>query len=311
MNYDTESWYKLYIRESTEDKLLPVLNRGLRDFLLRLAKSRTDGTVLAKTKDPGQDIARALGAHPGEVQTIVEFVATMLEDGFLSHRRGRLWITNFVRAQEAKSPGAKRQARWRGKRNAGATGDAPKKEDEETGDVTPPSRETLQEIRSDPRRSDPRRGDPAEPPAAAPVDDEQAADDRETPCPLDLPERCERVGIPAQFAKRYDVPIDAVRYHVGEIRDYWTIGAGAGTRRRIWPKTVRTRLQELAKAGKLGEWPGVRGAPSGPPVDTRAALDRANAIAAAKAKAAAAEPATGPAGPLAGHIAKLTGGAPA
>lgn len=113
MNYETEPWYKLYIRESTEDKLLPVLNRGLRDFLLRFAKSRQNATILAKTENPGADLARALGAHPSETETFVAFVDSMLEDGYLTHRRGRLWITNFVSAQEARSPGAQRQARWR------------------------------------------------------------------------------------------------------------------------------------------------------------------------------------------------------
>jgi 5-methylcytosine-specific restriction endonuclease McrA len=113
VNYDTEAWYKLYIRESTEDRLLPVLNRSLRDFLLRLAKSREDATILAKTENPGEDLARALGAHQDEHDLIVSFINSMLKDGYLRHKKGRLWITNFVNAQQARSPGAIRQQRWR------------------------------------------------------------------------------------------------------------------------------------------------------------------------------------------------------
>lgn len=163
MNYDTESWYKLYIRESTEDRLLPVLNRALRDFLLRCAKSRKDGTVLAHTESPGEDIARALGAHPDEASTVAGYVASMLRDGYLSHRRGRLWITNFVAAQEARSPGARRQKRYRDKDKSSRTNDTRETDENVTPDITDnvtrDAHVTSQEIRSDPRRSDPRRSE--------------------------------------------------------------------------------------------------------------------------------------------------------
>lgn len=113
MNYGTEPWYKLFLRESTDDRVLPAFNRALRDFLLRLAKSRNDATILRKTDSPGKDIARAIGAHPKEVGLVAEYVESMLADGYLSHDGTRLWITNFVEAQNAKSPGAKRQDKWR------------------------------------------------------------------------------------------------------------------------------------------------------------------------------------------------------
>lgn len=160
MNYETEPWYKLYIRESTEDKLLPVLNRGLRDFLLRLAKSRKDGTILARTENPGEDLARALGAHPDEFATIVAFVRSMLEDGYLRHRKGRLWITNFVDAQEARSAGARRQKRYRDKDKESRASDDDEHNEGITSDVTRDARVTSQERRSEKRREETRREDP-------------------------------------------------------------------------------------------------------------------------------------------------------
>lgn len=75
--------------------------------------------------------------------------------------------------------------------------------------------------------------------------------DRETVCPMDLPDRADKHGIPEQFAKTYRVPTEAVRYHVRETLTYWTIGGGAGRRKKNWMQTLRTRLHELGKAGGL------------------------------------------------------------
>lgn len=160
MNYETEPWYKLYIRESTEDKVLPVLNRALRDFLLRLAKSRDDATILGKTTNPGEDLARALGAHPSETETIVQFVGTMLEDGYLSHRKGRLWITNFVAAQASRSAGARRQKAYRDRHQTSHNEHSRPDNEPITEVVTVASHVTSQEIRSEKRREETKRDEP-------------------------------------------------------------------------------------------------------------------------------------------------------
>lgn len=163
VNYDTEAWYKLYIRESTEDRLLPVFNRALRDFLLRLAKSRNDATVLNKTESPGEDIARALGAHADEAELVVTYVRSMLEDGFLTHKKGRLFITNFVDAQQARSPGAKRQKTYRDNKKKSRNEKQTRSSDDAHGSrdntVTGDARITSQKIRSEERRSEESRGE--------------------------------------------------------------------------------------------------------------------------------------------------------
>lgn len=151
MRFDRESWRKLYVAESAEHRMLPVLARGLRDYLIRHAKE--DGTLLSRTDDPGNDLARALGAHPEELETVSEFVQKWIEDGYLSFKRRRLWITNYVDAQSSQSPAARRQKRYRD-RNRGhspVTGDVTQAS---PGDVTGESRDTSHPTRPDPTRND-------------------------------------------------------------------------------------------------------------------------------------------------------------
>jgi hypothetical protein len=75
--------------------------------------------------------------------------------------------------------------------------------------------------------------------------------DRETVVPLDLTERAERAGIPEQFAKAYRAPIEVVRAEIRETVTYWSIGGGAGKRKKRWLSVLRTRLHERGKAGAL------------------------------------------------------------
>jgi hypothetical protein len=127
-----------------------------------------------------------------------------------------------------------------------------------------------------------------EPPAATEPPESASAEPegRERPVPLDLMARCEAVGIPKQFADKHGAPIDAVRWHIQEIQGFWSIGPGAGQRRRNWLHVVRSRLHELAKAGKLDEWSGVSAPAARDASAALAALERANAMARAKADAA-------------------------
>lgn len=111
MRFDRESYRKLYVRESAEDRMLPIFARGLRDYLLRHAQE--DGTLLKKTKDWKDDLARALGVHRSETKCFKDALERLLENGFLTFEGGRLWITRFEEAQAAKTPGAKRTEAYR------------------------------------------------------------------------------------------------------------------------------------------------------------------------------------------------------
>jgi hypothetical protein len=114
MKFEHEPWRKLYVSESAEHKLLPVFCRTLRDNLIRHAKK--DGTLLGATDDPGGDWGRVLGATGDDLDKINDYIQLLIKDGYLSFRKGRLWITRFQEGQEARSPGATRQKRYRDKR---------------------------------------------------------------------------------------------------------------------------------------------------------------------------------------------------
>lgn len=145
VRFDRESWRKLYRSESPEDRLLPVAVRGVRDYLIRYAKD--DGTLLESTTDPGADMARVLGAHPDEFDAIKSAVERLFGSKYLSHKKGRLWITKFREAQEARSPNAARQLRYREKRKT------PREHNESvTSNATPDAHETLEEKRREEKR---------------------------------------------------------------------------------------------------------------------------------------------------------------
>jgi len=116
VKFERESWRKLYIAESGEHRLMSIFARGLRDYLLRLAGE--DGTILAKTKSPKSDLQILLGARSSAEKTMVNNAFDELVGvGYLSINGDRLWITRFKEAQEARSPGAVRQAKYKAKRD--------------------------------------------------------------------------------------------------------------------------------------------------------------------------------------------------
>lgn len=111
MRFDRESWRKLYVVESAQHRLLPILTRGIRDYLLRLASD--DGTLLPETDDPKRDLVKLLNADPSEKKAIGAAYDQLIKIGYLSLESRRLWITKFAEAQAARSPGAKRQADYK------------------------------------------------------------------------------------------------------------------------------------------------------------------------------------------------------
>jgi hypothetical protein len=111
VRFDRESYRKLYISESAEHRLMSLFARGLRDYLLRFATE--DGTLIPKTTKPADDLCRVLGASGAERKHVGSAIDELLSVGYLSLTDGRLWVTRYVEAQEARSPGALRQQRYR------------------------------------------------------------------------------------------------------------------------------------------------------------------------------------------------------
>lgn len=75
-------------------------------------------------------------------------------------------------------------------------------------------------------------------------------DGRETACPLDLASKLPD-GMLSELADGHRVPQAAIERALAEFVTFWTIGGGAGRRRRNWLKQFRIRCQELAKRGDL------------------------------------------------------------
>lgn len=159
MDFDKESWRKLYVFESMDHRSWPIFARGLRDLMLRLCKP--DGTLLAQVKrdDPGEALAQALGADhmggdPSEAKQVHTAVHLMLADGYLAFSKRRLWIKNFEKAQQrASSTVRMREHRARKQLS---------NQSESLNDVTSHANVTKPKSETDPIRSDPiRKKDPS------------------------------------------------------------------------------------------------------------------------------------------------------
>jgi hypothetical protein len=97
MNWSRERWRKLYLRESLQQRLLPLMARGIRDYLIRLAED--DGTLIDDADDPVAELVRALGAHESEVELARQAVELLRRDGFLAGGPRSLIIRNLEAAQ--------------------------------------------------------------------------------------------------------------------------------------------------------------------------------------------------------------------
>lgn len=76
-------------------------------------------------------------------------------------------------------------------------------------------------------------------------------EERETICPADLESRAVAAGIPHEFAEHYRTTDASVIDAVREFAAYWTIGGGAGKRKRHWLRGLRQRLKELGEQGRF------------------------------------------------------------
>jgi hypothetical protein len=154
MRFDRESWRKLYVAESMQHRLMPVLCRGLRDYLLRHAGE--DGTLLSRTEDPARDLAKVLGAHESESNLVETYVLTWLDEGYLKHSRGRLYIAKYEEAQNARSQGAIRQERYIAKKKA-SPGDVTTDADADAKVTSPGDGDLTSQIIDETRRDETRQ----------------------------------------------------------------------------------------------------------------------------------------------------------
>ena len=84
-DFTREGWVRLFRYESATDRAKPLLCRGLRDYLLRLANLQNGYLVRhAPTKEKALDILlRGAGAHDEELPMCREYLLAWLEEGYL------------------------------------------------------------------------------------------------------------------------------------------------------------------------------------------------------------------------------------
>lgn len=90
--------------------------------------------------------------------------------------------------------------------------------------------------------------------AHAPAEDPQAnwdGSERDTICPSDLVQRAIAVGVPAALAETLRVAEASVLDSLREFVGYWTIGAGANQKRRLWMRKAREHVRRSAEQNKL------------------------------------------------------------
>ncbi len=105
-DWSKERWRKLYLRETLDQRLWPVMARGLRDYLIRLADD--DGALIRDADDPVGALLTVLGAHGDEAEHVGRAIELLQRDGFLGGGARSLWVRNLPVAQmwEARAPAA-------------------------------------------------------------------------------------------------------------------------------------------------------------------------------------------------------------
>lgn len=233
MRFEHESWRKLYVAESIEHRLLPIFTRSLRDYLLRMADD--EGTLLKQTKAPSADLARVLIVDAAERKQFDAAVTKLLEIEYLTLSRGRLFITRFVDAQAARTPGALRQKRYR-ERHQNSASDAHEASPRDiTRDVTL-DETSIDEIRRD---------EIPQPPSPLPLVN---PDDAPRPIALDFELHPSAVTELAKFTGQTE---DVIRAAAAEFKAYWAIGGGMGKKRTHWQAKCRDDVRHKHESGAL------------------------------------------------------------
>lgn len=188
----------------------------------------------ALTDELVSDLAFHVRAHPSDAEFIRAGLSALLADGYLEFRDHYLTIRNFAKAQASTSAErmAVKRARDRGEEPSLSSHLSPVTSSNSDGSRARSSR--LVDLSSP--AGDARGSEPA---------------DGETTCPPGLAADLEVLGVVKELAKAYRVPERAVSAALDEFVSYWVLGAGAGERRKHWPKRARERVRDMHREGKL------------------------------------------------------------
>jgi hypothetical protein len=99
-DWSRERWRKQFVREPLEERLWPVMARGLRELLNQLAEQ--DGTLVSGVTDPEAALVEALAPHSEERSLVRAAVALLVRDGFLRTDANSIWIPELPVSQAAR-----------------------------------------------------------------------------------------------------------------------------------------------------------------------------------------------------------------
>jgi hypothetical protein len=172
MNWDDETYVKVYTRDTLNWLALSFIAKGL--FLQLLRKVDRTG-VLPLGRLGKKAVAVAIG-HPGDWPRLEAALEELLADRCVEIHRDVLVIPNFIAAQQARMSGSLRTKVWREKKKQAAIrGDETSTVCDETsaiGDVASQSVTRVTEpvtLRVDETRSDKKEEPETQPPPSAPA----------------------------------------------------------------------------------------------------------------------------------------------
>ena len=99
-DWSRERWRKQFLREPLQDRVWPVMARGLRELLNKLAEE--DGTLVSGASDPQASLVEALAPHSGERELVRNAVALLVREGFLERDETSIWIPDLPASQAAR-----------------------------------------------------------------------------------------------------------------------------------------------------------------------------------------------------------------
>lgn len=288
MRFDRESWRKLYVAESLEHRRMSIFARGVRDYLLRHAEA--DGTLLRMSKSPIPDLAEALGVRRSEQRQFASCIEELVRIGYLTiDPGGRVWITKFAEAQNARTPGAVRTAEWKRRKREKETspGDTPSGVTQSvtrsvtgdvTGDVTPDTGGDVTNRREEKRRDE----NTPNPSASVTASVTAGAGQPEEPDPLVA--RAQRV-LENPFEGQFDAPAEwpevkraaeALSIGIGKLKFSNDPGRDSDLRAILSLFADGYTVDELEKAGEIAKRSDYfrKRSPVGPSAFTPAVLRR-------------------------------------
>jgi hypothetical protein len=245
------SWLRIEGRMPQHRKVAPLSDRAFRLHVTAkcwCVEQESDGIVPA-------DIPSTLTAAP-RGKALKDTIAELVKAQLWHETDGGYRIHDFLQynpshaQQEASRAATKRRVQQHRERAGNAVGNGV------TGALVAPTPNPIPIPIPDPiqptnTNSRPDRSPAPEPPPKSVVVAVDFTDSEQfTPCPLDLHERAEKLGVIAELADKLRVAPESLRAEAKEYVEHWTITA-PGERRNRWMSHLRRRLVKRAKTGEL------------------------------------------------------------